>query len=106
VGGRLGILTIFSLVLNMAAFYWVLVLYTKGHNILYMTIPMTVFFTIMLLFFMLGKNEKTLIASIATLVTVGAVTPAFGLWSCISPGVSTSISWITSASLTHREMPT
>jgi uncharacterized membrane protein len=74
VGGRLGILTIFSLVLNMAAFYWVLVLYTKGHNILYMTIPMTVFFTIMLLFFMLGKNEKTLIASIATLVTVGAVT--------------------------------
>ncbi len=74
VGGNLGILTILSLVLNMLAFYWVLVMYTKGVNILFMTIPMTIFFTAMLLLFMLGKNEKTLIALIATLATVGAVT--------------------------------
>ena len=56
VGGNLGILTILSLVLNMIAFYWVLVMYTKGVNILFMTIPMTIFFTGMLLLFMLGKN--------------------------------------------------
>ncbi len=74
VGGNLGILTILSLVLNMIAFYWVLVMYTKGVNILFMTIPMTIFFTGMLLLFMLGKNEKTLIALLATLATIGITT--------------------------------
>lgn len=70
VGGRKGALTILSLVLNMGAFYVVLVLYTKGMNILAMTIPMTIFFTIMLLFFMHGWNEKTILSSVATVATV------------------------------------
>lgn len=70
VGGRKGALTILSLVLNMAAFYVVLLLYTKGANILFLTIPMTIFFTVMLLFFMHGWNEKTILSSVATIVTV------------------------------------
>lgn len=74
VGGRRGALTVLSLVLNMAAFYVVLMLYTKGINMLVTTIPMTVFFTAMLLFFMYGKSERTGISFVATLVTVAVTT--------------------------------
>jgi len=74
VGGRKGALTILSLFLNMAAFYVVLLLYTKGINILALTIPMTIFFTAMLLFFMHGKNEKTMLSFAATIATVAVVT--------------------------------
>ena len=69
IGGKHGALTIASLVINMVAFYYVLLLYTKGYNILVLTIPMTIFFTLMLLFFMYGLNEKTWIAAAATLAT-------------------------------------
>ena len=74
VGGKKGALTILSLVLNMGAFYVVLLLYTKGINILAMTIPMTIFFTAMLLFFMHGRSEKTMLSFVATIITVLATT--------------------------------
>lgn len=70
IGGKHGILTIFSLILNMAAFYFVLVLYLKGINLLYTTIPMSIFFTAMLLFFMYGKSNRTYLSFFATIVTV------------------------------------
>ena len=79
VGGRHGILTIGSLVLNMIAFYFVLRLYLKGVNILAATIPMTIFFTAMLLFFMYGKDRKTRITFLATILTVLAVTAVAAL---------------------------
>lgn len=69
-GGKHGILTIFSLVLNMAAFYGVLILYLKGVNLLFTMIPMSIFFTAMLLFFMYGKNMRSCLSFIATVVTV------------------------------------
>ncbi|MGN0709692.1 MAG: YibE/F family protein [Anaerovoracaceae bacterium] len=69
-GGREGALTILSLTLNMIAFYFVLLEYTKGHNILLMTIPMTVFFSWMLLFFMYGRGEKTYLAFVSTLISI------------------------------------
>ncbi|WP_303857643.1 YibE/F family protein [Aminicella lysinilytica] len=74
VGGKKGALTILSLVLNMGAFYVVLLLYTKGTNILAMTIPMTIFFTAMLLFFMHGRSEKTMLSFVATIITILATT--------------------------------
>ncbi|TDP58411.1 YibE/F family protein [Aminicella lysinilytica] len=74
VGGKKGALTILSLVLNMGAFYVVLLLYTKGINILAMTIPMTIFFTAMLLFFMHGRSEKTMLSFVATIITILATT--------------------------------
>lgn len=70
IGGKEGALTILSLGLNLCAFYFVLVLYLKGTNILIMTLPMVIFFTGMLLFFMYGKNEKTLLAFISTVCSV------------------------------------
>lgn len=79
VGDRYGILTILSLILNMGAFYIVLLLHQKGYNILFLTIPMTIFFTGMLLLFMLGKNEKTLISFAATIVTVAITTLIAGI---------------------------
>lgn len=74
VGGASGILTIFSLIANLLAFFFVIYLYTKGINILYATIPMTIFFTGMLLFFMYGRNIKTYLSFFSTLITVFLVT--------------------------------
>lgn len=70
IGGKHGILTIFSLILNMAAFYLVLLLYLKGVNLLFTMIPMSIFFTAMLLFFMYGKNKRTYLSFAATIITV------------------------------------
>lgn len=78
VGGMRGAFTILSLVLNMIAFYFVLVLYTKGVNILFATIPMVIFFTAMLLFFMYGRSERTLLSFAATIATC-AVTIVIGI---------------------------
>ena len=74
VAGKEGAMTIFSLVLNVAAFYVVLLLYLNGHNILYMTIPMVVFFTAMLLVFMHGWNRKTWVSLVAVLATAAITT--------------------------------
>lgn len=74
VAGREGAMTIVSLVLNVAAFYVVLHLYLNGHNILFMTIPMVVFFTAMLLIFMHGWNRKTWVSLIAVLTTAAVTT--------------------------------
>lgn len=74
VGGREGALTILSLILNMLCFYWVLTLYLKGVNLLLMTVPMALFFTAMLLFFMHGFNRKSLIALAATFCSVAVTT--------------------------------
>lgn len=73
-GGREGALTILSLVLNMAAFYGVLLLYGKGINLLAMTIPMAIFFTAMLLFFMHGWNQKTLLSLVSTIAAAAVTT--------------------------------
>lgn len=70
IGGREGILTVLSLILNVAAFALVLRLYLKGVNILLMTVPMAIFFSAMLLLFMYGPNRKTLISFIATVTSV------------------------------------
>lgn len=74
VAGKEGAMTIVSLVLNVAAFYVVLLLYLKGYNILFMTIPMVVFFTAMLLIFMYGWNRKTWVSLIAVLATAAITT--------------------------------
>ena len=74
VAGKEGSMTIVSLVLNVAAFYVVLRLYLNGHNILFMTIPMVVFFTAMLLIFMHGWNRKTWVSLIAVLATAAVTT--------------------------------
>ena len=74
IGRREEALTILSLVLNMAAFFLVLHLYTQGKNILLMMIPVTVFFTAMLLFFMYGWNERSRVSFRATLLTLAGVT--------------------------------
>lgn len=70
VGGSHGLLTIFSLLLNMGAFYVVLILHSKGTNILFTTIPMSIFFTAMLLFFMYGKNIRTYLSFFGTVITI------------------------------------
>ncbi|MDD6155034.1 MAG: YibE/F family protein [Eubacteriales bacterium] len=72
IGGKEGALTILSLGLNMVAFYFVLKEYTRGHNILYMTIPMVILFTWLLLFFMYGRHEKTYLSFVSTLITIMA----------------------------------
>lgn len=74
VAGKGGSMTIVSLVLNVAAFYVMLRLYLNGHNILFMTIPMVVFFTAMLLIFMHGWNRKTWVSLIAVLATAAVTT--------------------------------
>lgn len=74
VAGREGAMTIVSLLLNVVAFYLVLVLYLKGHNILFLTIPMVIFFTAMLLFFMHGINAKSIVSLAAVLITAALTT--------------------------------
>ena len=74
IDGKKGTLTIFSLVLNMIVFYYMLVLYNHGTNILALSIPMVIFFTAMLLFFMHGISEKTLLSFVATMITVAVTT--------------------------------
>jgi len=72
--GREGTMTIVSLLLNVGAFYVVLRLYLDGHNILFMTIPMVIFFTAMLLFFMYGFSRRTWVSLAAVLLTAGLTT--------------------------------
>lgn len=74
IDGKKGTLTIFSLVLNMVVFYYMLVLYNQGMNILMLSIPMVIFFTAMLLFFMHGISEKTWLSFGATMVAVALTT--------------------------------
>ena len=74
VAGKEGGMTIISLLLNVAAFYVVLRLYLEGHNILFMTIPMVIFFTAMLLIFMYGFNQRTWVSLVAVLLTAGITT--------------------------------
>lgn len=69
IGGSKGMLTIFSLMLNLGCFYLVMLLYFKGYNILLMSIPMVVVFAGLLLLFMYGRNIKTLLAFGATVLT-------------------------------------
>lgn len=70
IGGREGILTLVSLGANLVCFYFVLILYFKGVNILAMCIPMSIIFTAMLLIFMYGKNKKTYLSFAATIISV------------------------------------
>jgi len=74
VAGKEGAMTIVSLLLNIAAFYAVLRLYLNGHNILFLTIPMVMFFTAMLLVFMYGLNRRTWVSLIAIMATAAATT--------------------------------
>lgn len=70
IGGREGALTLVSLAANLVCFYFVLILYFKGVNILAMCIPMSIVFTAMLLGFMYGKNKKTYLSFAATIISV------------------------------------
>jgi len=79
VAGREGGMTIVSLLLNVVAFYVVLRLYLEGHNILFMTIPLVIFFTAMLLVFMHGFDKKTWVSLAAVLLTAGITTGIAGL---------------------------
>ena len=54
-----------------------LVLYNHGTNILALSIPMVIFFTAMLLFFMHGISEKTLLSFVATMITVAVTTDVY-----------------------------
>ena len=72
--GREGGMTIVSLLLNVATFYVVLRLYLDGHNILYMTIPMVIFFTAMLLVFLYGFHRRTWVSLVAVLLTASITT--------------------------------
>lgn len=69
IGGKKSLLTILSLGLNLCGFYFVIVLYFKGYNMLLLSLPMTVVFAALLLIFMYGKNCKTWLALAATLIT-------------------------------------
>ena len=105
VGGKEGILTILSLLLNVAAFYLVLRLYLRGVNILLMTVPMVIFFSAMLLLFLYGKNKKTLISFIAVLLSVAAVTLLALVVLRLSRTWTTTL-WTTLSSPTRSWMPT
>lgn len=72
--GKDGALTLLSLIINILMFYFVLKLYLSGVNILVMTIPLVILFTALLLFFMYGFNEKSMVAFIAVLISVGITT--------------------------------
>lgn len=74
VAGREGGMTVISLLLNVAAFYVVLQLYLNGNNILFMTIPMVIFFTAMLLVFMHGLSRRTWVSLLAVLATAAITT--------------------------------
>lgn len=70
IGGRDGVLTLASLLMNSGAFYIVLILYFKGVNILFLTIPMIVFFTFMLLVFLNGIGKITWMAFFSSIFVV------------------------------------
>lgn len=70
IGGRDGVLTLASLLMNLGAFYIVLILYFKGVNILFLTIPMIVFFTFMLLVFLNGIGKITWMAFFSSIFVV------------------------------------
>ncbi len=74
IAGKDGALTLLSLTINILMFYFVLKLYLSGVNILIMTIPLAILFTVMLLFFMYGFNEKSVVALSAVLLAVGITT--------------------------------
>lgn len=77
--GKDGVLTLLSLGINIVMFYFVLKLYLEGVNLIIMTIPLAIFFTALLLFFMYGLNEKTLVAFTAVLVSVGVTSLIAGI---------------------------
>lgn len=70
IGEKEGFITLLSLAINLIFFYFVLVLYFKGHNILLMCIPMAIIFTALLLFSMYGKNRKTLLSFVASMIAL------------------------------------
>lgn len=70
IGVRDGVLTLASLLMNLGAFYIVLILYFKGVNILFLTIPMIVFFTFMLLVFLNGIGKITWMAFFSSIFVV------------------------------------
>lgn len=77
VGGRDGFLTFISLAINIGAFYGIIILYFKGFNILYLSIPMIVFFTFVLLIFLNGNGKITwtcFLSSITAIVITGLIT--------------------------------
>lgn len=82
IGGKEGRLTLLSLGLNLICFYFVLSLYLKGHNLLFLTIPMVVLFSVLLLIFMYGINYKTRLAFVGIVISVG-ITGLIGYFAMI-----------------------
>lgn len=70
IGGRDGTLTLISLIMNLGAFYGVLLLYFKGFNIVFLTIPMIIFFTFALLVFLNGVGKITWTAFFSSILVV------------------------------------
>ena len=77
--GKDGVLTLISLVINIVMFYFVLRAYLNGTNLILMTIPLAIFFTMLLLFFMYGINEKTLVAFTAVIISLAITTLLAGV---------------------------
>ena len=77
IGKRDGFLTFISLAINIGAFYGIIILYFKGFNILYLSIPMIVFFTFVLLIFLNGNGKITwtcFLSSITAIAITGLIT--------------------------------
>ena len=74
IGEKEGVMTLASLAINLVFFWFVLILYFKGYNILLMCIPMAVIFTALLLVFMYGKNQKTALAFVSSMISLAITT--------------------------------
>lgn len=73
VGKGQGVLTILGLLVNVALFYAMIILYSKGINVLVLTIILCVLFSCIILVLINGINLKTAISLVATLAAVVVV---------------------------------
>jgi uncharacterized membrane protein len=90
VTGKKGIFSIASLLLNISVFCFALEQYGKGHNIFLLSNLLVLFFTISSLFFISGKNKKTLAAVLSTIVTLSATMLLFKLVIAFTNGIDYS----------------
>ncbi|MBE6035246.1 YibE/F family protein [Aminipila sp.] len=74
VGGMQGFFTILCFAVNIFLFYIMLLLHSRGANILLLSILMSVLFSCIVLFLINGKNKITAIALCATLASIAFVT--------------------------------
>jgi uncharacterized membrane protein len=70
VTGKKGILSVLSLIINIAIFSYALDLYSKGHDILMLSNCLVLFFTFSSLLFISGFQKKTFIAIFSTAIAL------------------------------------